>query len=399
MASPAVSETVEVARRYFDAVSARDPDAMAACWATGQVDRLMGDQDLVAPEGVRTYFRELFGAFPDFRFEVRSMISEGERCAVLWHATGTFAGPGSFQGLEPTGSRIELDGCDVVEVRDGLLQGNEVYLNGLSIARQLGLLPPAGSAGEQRLNAVFNRRTRAARAVAGAEEERIAEGVWVVRGGLPGRWVNAYLIADGDGVVAFDAGVRTMAPAIASAAARHGGLRRVVLGNAHPDHRGGAPALGVPAFCHLDERADAQGDGGQHYFDYSRLRFPASAITPILMRSFDAGAVRIADTLGDGDEVAGFRVVHLPGHAPGLIGLWRESDRLALSNDCFAVFDVYTTAARPPAVPHPAFNWDTDAARASMRKLAALEPAVAWPGHRGPLTGDVRAQLEEAAQR
>jgi hypothetical protein len=50
-------------------------------------------------------------------------------------------------------------------------------------------------------------------------------------------------------------------------------------------------------------------------------------------------------------------------------------------------------------VPHPAFNWDTEAARASMRKLAALEPAAAWPGHRGPLTGDVRAVLEEAAGR
>ena len=34
-----------------------------------------------------------------------------------------------------------------------------------------------------------------------------------------------------------------------------------------------------------------------------------------------------------------------------------------------------------------------------MRKLAALEPAAAWPGHRGPLTGDVRAVLEEAARR
>jgi hypothetical protein len=48
-------------------------------------------------------------------------------------------------------------------------------------------------------------------------------------------------------------------------------------------------------------------------------------------------------------------------------------------------------------VPHPAFNQSTEQARASISKLAALEPAAAWAGHTDPLTGDVRAQLERAA--
>jgi hypothetical protein len=48
-------------------------------------------------------------------------------------------------------------------------------------------------------------------------------------------------------------------------------------------------------------------------------------------------------------------------------------------------------------VPLGAFNKDTELARASIRKLAALDPAAAWPGHADPLTGDVRAQLERAA--
>ena len=50
-------------------------------------------------------------------------------------------------------------------------------------------------------------------------------------------------------------------------------------------------------------------------------------------------------------------------------------------------------------VPHRAFNFDHEQAIASVRKLAALEPASAWPGHANPLTGDVRAQLEAAADR
>ena len=45
-------------------------------------------------------------------------------------------------------------------------------------------------------------------------------------------------------------------------------------------------------------------------------------------------------------------------------------------------------------MPEPVYNYDTEQARASIRKLAALEPAAAWPGHAKPVTGDVRGQLE-----
>jgi len=112
---------------------------------------------------------------------------------------------------------------------------------------------------------------------------------------------------------------------------------------------------------------------------------------------WDGGPVTIAGTVEEGDEVAGFRVVHLPGHAPGLIGLWRERDRLALVSDCFYTLDPQTGLHGPPRVPHRAFNQDTEQARASIRKVAALAPAAAWAGHADPLTGDVRAQLELAA--
>src|SRR6202000_947968 len=56
---------------------------------------------------------------------------------------------------------------------------------------------------------------------------------------------------------------------------------------------------------------------------------PVRWIYPMLLRRWHGGAVKVAGTVAEGDEVAGFRVLHFPGHAPGLIGLWRESDRLA----------------------------------------------------------------------
>ena len=87
--------------------------------------------------------------------------------------------------------------------------------------------------------------------------------------------------------------------------------------------------------------------------------------------------MKIAGTVAEGDEVAGFEVLHFPGHAPGLIGLWRESDRVALVSDVVYLVDSARLKPLPEgeaSVPHPAWAWDHEQAKESVRKLAALEP-------------------------
>ncbi len=112
---------------------------------------------------------------------------------------------------------------------------------------------------------------------------------------------------------------------------------------------------------------------------------PVRWIYPTLLRRWDGGAVKIAGTVSEGDEVAGFRVIHFPGHAPGLIGLWRESDRVALVSDVVYLVDSARLGRRCPkgeaSVPHPAWAWDHAKAKESVRKLAALEPTVVCAGH------------------
>ncbi len=391
------SKAEAVARSYFQAIDARDLDTAIALWADGGRENVRGRVDVIAPQGVREFIGELIDAVPDLSMQVVSTTTEGDRCGVHWRLTGTFAGPGHFGGVAPTGNPVVLEGFDLLTVRDGLIQSNDAFTDSMTFARQIGMMPPLGSTAEQRMMGVFNAKSRLTAGLVAEAPKLVAEGVWVVQG-RPGR-CNVYLLEDEGGVTLFDAGARTMTRAVAGAGAKLGGIRRVVLGHGHTDHRGVAPALGVPVLCHADEVQDAEGSGGFRYWPerLAGLPTPLRQVHRLLHRyAWDAGPVKISDTLAEGDEVAGFGVIELPGHAPGLIGLWRESDRLALSSGCFYTLDLWGRNSAP-RLPAAIYNFDTEQARASMRKLAALEPAAAWPGHAKPATGDVRAQLERAA--
>jgi len=234
--------------------------------------------------------------------------------------------------------------------------------------------------------------------------ERVADGVEVLRLRPPGRvqrLTNVYLLRADGRVVVFESGSRSMTPAIRAAAQARGGVDRVVISHAHADHRGGAAGLGAPVACHPLERADVEGDGGEHYFDYAKVGNPLiRALGPGMVRRMDGGPLQVDATVSEGDRVAGFEVVHLPGHAPGLIGLWRASDRLAIVSDAVFAFDPFTTTGRPgpPRLPPAPVRPDPEAARASVRKVASLGPDAVWLGHYGPLTGDVAGQLAAVAE-
>jgi glyoxylase-like metal-dependent hydrolase (beta-lactamase superfamily II) len=235
--------------------------------------------------------------------------------------------------------------------------------------------------------------------------EKVAEGVWLLRGDFR-KAMNIYFIEDGDGVVQFDAGTKGMRRKARAAAEGVGGVKKVVLGHAHADHRGTAPYMGAPVLCHPDEVADAESDASiTPYMDLSQLPVAwVRWIYPFLLRRWDGGAVKISGTVSEGEDVGGgFEVVHFPGHAPGLIGLWRERDRVALVSDVVYLID--SARLKPlergeASVPHPAWAWDHQKSKQSVRKLAALEPRVVGAGHAEPLRGEhLRPILERAAEK
>ena len=232
--------------------------------------------------------------------------------------------------------------------------------------------------------------------------EEVVDGVWLLRGDAK-RGMNIYFLREEDGVVQFDAGTKPMTGVARKAAARLGGLKRIVLGHADSDHRGSAPHLGAPVYCHPGESEAAEAKGPyRDYWDMSKLIPRARLIYPALHHRWDGGPARVAGLVREGDEVAGFEVLELPGHAPGMIGLWRESDRVAICSDTVYFGDSETFKPYPPdeaRVPHPAWNFDTELARRSVRKLAALKPSVVAAGHEEPRRGTgVVGMLERAAE-
>jgi hydroxyacylglutathione hydrolase len=93
--------------------------------------------------------------------------------------------------------------------------------------------------------------------------------------------------------------------------------------------------------------------------------------------------------LQEGDEVAGFRVVHAPGHARGEVIFFRERDRVAICGDVIRNMS-YATGLPGVKEPPEIFTYDPAENRRSIRKLAELNPALILPGH-GPAVTDMAA--------
>jgi glyoxylase-like metal-dependent hydrolase (beta-lactamase superfamily II) len=207
----------------------------------------------------------------------------------------------------------------------------------------------------------------------------LAPGVWRLKE-APRPLINVYLAED----VLIDAGRRWDKRRIFSELEGRE-ISMLALTHVHPDHQGCAKAVceayEVPLACHADDVDAMEG----------RRPVAASAkpVAQAFARMWQGPPHRVDRVLREGDEVAGFRVLHAPGHAPGEVIFFRDSDRVAICGDVIrniTYVTLRTRLAEPPAdlTPDPAEN------RRSIRKLAELEPSLILPGH-GPAVTDMGA--------
>ncbi|MFN2616709.1 MAG: ester cyclase [Thermoleophilaceae bacterium] len=154
----------KVVRGYFDAMARRDPDAMATYWREDGVDEVVPVGVFRGPDAIRALFAEIMSAVPDLEMSVQRLVADTRQAAVEWRLTGTFDG-GPFQGIDPTGRRVELRGLDLFEVEDGKLMRGTGYYDGAEFGRQVGMLPAQDSGAERAMKGALNAVTRVRKAV------------------------------------------------------------------------------------------------------------------------------------------------------------------------------------------------------------------------------------------
>jgi steroid delta-isomerase-like uncharacterized protein len=155
----------EVVQGYFEALNRHDLAAAADHLDPDIVEEITGVGILRGREEVRAFFDGLMNAAPDMRVITDRMVSEGDTVVAQWRMTGTFSGGPLFNGVQATGGRLELRGCDVIEVSDGKIVRNTAFQDGLELARTLGMMPPQDSPAEKAMIAAFNTATKVRQAV------------------------------------------------------------------------------------------------------------------------------------------------------------------------------------------------------------------------------------------
>lgn len=101
---------------------------------------------------VRDFLESIWRAFPDLRFEgvEGPYILPGEpKAASYWKGWGTHTGRLDPPGFAPTGKRIEIDGADTYEFREGRVCRLRIIFDMMDLGRQIGTVPKAGSSIEK----------------------------------------------------------------------------------------------------------------------------------------------------------------------------------------------------------------------------------------------------------
>jgi len=207
--------------------------------------------------------------------------------------------------------------------------------------------------------------------------KRLAGGVWQLTG-FPPHAINEYLLED----VLVDAGARFSRRQILKDLRGHK-LSAHALTHAHADHQGASKRvceeLGVPFW--VGERDADAAERPQ----LIRERQPDLLINKVFWKAMAGPGHPVDRRLAEGDEVAGFRVLDVPGHSRGHIAFWRASDGVLVLGDVLNSQNSLTGFPRGLRLPPDFFTPDPERNRRSAKRLGELEPRLVLFGHGPPV--------------
>lgn len=134
--------TESIAESYGAAWNENDIEAIMGMQGDDMVFQLHaeGFEAAVGPEAVRAQFAYFFDAWEGMHFETRALQVENDLFVHEFRFTARLVKPFPLLGevIEPTGRSVDMDGVDVITVRDGLVRSKHTYMDTLTMRRQLG---------------------------------------------------------------------------------------------------------------------------------------------------------------------------------------------------------------------------------------------------------------------
>ena len=217
------------------------------------------------------------------------------------------------------------------------------------------------------------------------------------------------------GWVLVDAGVTGSKSAIMMAAKRFVGSdtkpKAIVLTHGHFDHVGTLEDLAqtwdTPIFAHSLEHPYLNGSAAYPDGDPT----VGGGLMASLSRYYPTKPIDVSRWLqglpADGTIPAmpGWRWIHTPGHSPGHVSLFRDSDRCLIAGDAFVTTkqeSAYAVMFQTPEMHGPPqyFTIDWEKAKASVGRLADLRPDLVVTGHGRAMHGpQMTTALEELARK
>jgi steroid delta-isomerase-like uncharacterized protein len=116
-----------------------DANAQATLLSDDYVDEMIGREPLHGKADITAESKRYFTAFPDYHREYLHLLESGNFVTAHWRMTGTNTASLTPE-LPATGKSIDLRGCTIFEVRDGLIVHAWLYTDRMTMFGQLGLV-------------------------------------------------------------------------------------------------------------------------------------------------------------------------------------------------------------------------------------------------------------------
>lgn len=91
------------------------------------------------PQVIKEHVASWIASFPDLRFHVEQMLSEGDRVMMQLLMEGTHRG--AWLGIPPTGKKLQIRMFTVHRIVQGKIVEDWVLVESLGVLQQLGVVP------------------------------------------------------------------------------------------------------------------------------------------------------------------------------------------------------------------------------------------------------------------